>query len=962
MPTPRRALERIAQCKRERSEMLDLIGMDLSEIPPELAELIWLEYLNLSNNQIRRIENLEHLIHLSELNLGDNQISRIEGLEHLVNLSELDLGDNQISRIEGLEHLVNLSELYLWGNQISRIEGLEHLVNLSKLSLFANRISQIEGLERLVHLSELYISTNKIRRIEGLGNLVHLSVLYLSENQISHIEGLGNLVNLSELYLSENKISRIEGLEQLKKLHSLNLNMNKISSIEGLSLSLVERLEHIDLRFNPIGDIPSNDLNNRSAILGYLKSKQEEQQITNQYLKINIIGEGRIGKTQLYRYLQGKAYIDQAPETHGTNSARYSIPKTDYQAQIWDFGGQSYHHGFHQIFIGRSDFNLVLWRKQVEQKPDYAYWLGTARAFSSDQVAERYSSPLLLVQNVWRQADKKTEPALLPDDVHYPNSGQMEGYQLGIDDVFAIDVRAMFDATNDWQQRHQYFIAQLHQKMMVHAARFQVAATWVKVKKRIDEKPIQSFNLSKEDFRAQYAAAIVDDDAFEGLLAYLVFVGNVLYFRENEALSQYIFPNPPALSDWLFRTVLDEKFKQEGKGKISAKALLQKLNDEELVKIFLELMKSFELIFEQPHCEKGDDPKQTYYIVPQFLPEYDHSFKQVLLELLPFSFALQFPDFVHEAKIFQFIAHFGRYAQDSTAYWKYGLLYAHPLANGERIQTLVYYHAEERRLMVHIRDAKGRSAVAKDLFRYFVWGEKDIFPIGKKEEESENLDRKPEKDQPESQRRPLRHKVQLCTQGDYYIDIAETIKNIEAKNYFGICVASQKRIKLDLMSINLLSSSDKRKLRIFFSYSHKDELYRNELEVHMAMLKRSGRIETWHDRKIMAGDHWDDKIKEQLQQADIVLLMISSDFLHSDYIWEQELSVLRHRKSDKSDSLRIIPIFTRPCDTNDLDEMQWQGAQKDKQSQMPWISSASDRDAVYADIVKNIRSTIEEMR
>ena len=69
--------------------------------------------------------------------------------------------------------------------------------------------------------------------------------------------------------------------------------------------------------------------------------------------------------------------------------------------------------------------------------------------------------------------------------------------------------------------------------------------------------------------------------------------------------------------------------------------------------------------------------------------------------------------------------------------------------------------------------------------------------------------------------------------------------------------------------------------RIFFSYSHKDEALRDQLEVHLAMLKRQGLIESWHDRRIDAGDVLDESISAHLEEAEIILLLVSSDFLAS---------------------------------------------------------------------------------
>jgi hypothetical protein len=71
--------------------------------------------------------------------------------------------------------------------------------------------------------------------------------------------------------------------------------------------------------------------------------------------------------------------------------------------------------------------------------------------------------------------------------------------------------------------------------------------------------------------------------------------------------------------------------------------------------------------------------------------------------------------------------------------------------------------------------------------------------------------------------------------------------------------------------------------RLFFSYSHRDEAFRDELEIHLSALKRQGVIETWHDRRIGAGKEFDPAISEHLESADIILLLVSPYFIASDY-------------------------------------------------------------------------------
>jgi hypothetical protein len=100
---------------------------------------------------------------------------------------------------------------------------------------------------------------------------------------------------------------------------------------------------------------------------------------------------------------------------------------------------------------------------------------------------------------------------------------------------------------------------------------------------------------------------------------------------------------------------------------------------------------------------------------------------------------------------------------------------------------------------------------------------------------------------------------------------------------------------------------------LFYSYSHKDESSRNELETHLKLLQRQGLIAPWHDRKIEAGDEWKRTIDENLERADVILLLVSADFIASDYCYEQEMrrALERHENGEA----RVIPII--------LDDVNW---------------------------------------
>lgn len=98
---------------------------------------------------------------------------------------------------------------------------------------------------------------------------------------------------------------------------------------------------------------------------------------------------------------------------------------------------------------------------------------------------------------------------------------------------------------------------------------------------------------------------------------------------------------------------------------------------------------------------------------------------------------------------------------------------------------------------------------------------------------------------------------------------------------------------------------------LVFSYSHADEALRNELEKHLSPLKRMGKITTWHDRRIVPGQEFEHQIDHYFSQADIILLLISSDFIASDYCYQVEMTnaLERHNRGEAV----VIPVILREC-------------------------------------------------
>lgn len=144
-------------------------------------------------------------------------------------------------------------------------------------------------------------------------------------------------------------------------------------------------------------------------------------------------------------------------------------------------------------------------------------------------------------------------------------------------------------------------------------------------------------------------------------------------------------------------------------------------------------------------------------------------------------------------------------------------------------------------------------------------------------------------------------------------------------------------------------------IRVFFSYSHIDEKYRNELEKHLKSLQRQGLIESWHDRRITAGEHWADRIDQELRGADIILLLVSSDFISSDYCYELEMqeALARHERGEAV----VIPVIVRPCHWTGLPFGKLQAATQDGKA----VEKYPSLDDAFVEVTQKIEAVAKSL-
>lgn len=143
--------------------------------------------------------------------------------------------------------------------------------------------------------------------------------------------------------------------------------------------------------------------------------------------------------------------------------------------------------------------------------------------------------------------------------------------------------------------------------------------------------------------------------------------------------------------------------------------------------------------------------------------------------------------------------------------------------------------------------------------------------------------------------------------------------------------------------------------RVFISYAHADEPYRSQLEKQLDILCRAGLVEIWHDRRLVPGQEWDHEIASELEAADVVLLLVSSDFMASDYI--NDVEIARAMERHEEGSAHVIPIVLRPCIWDIAPFSQLQALPKDAKPVDKWANV----DEAYLNIAEGIRRVAESL-
>jgi GTPase SAR1 family protein len=546
---------------------LDLSGLELTRLPP----------------------NVGHLTHLKTLNLANNYLATVpHAIGQLVNLRDLNLSENRLRTLpREIGNLRELRYLSLWGNNLTYLPAeIGKLENLRELDLSENRLPTLPP---------------------EIGALAKLQFLHLHGNGLRVIPPeIGRLLNLQHLYLSCNGLTELPPeISGLNKLQDLDLSKNQLRALPP-DIAQLSDLLTINLEDNPLRNPPPEIVaRGQSDVFDYLHDLAEDSEIRYE-AKLLMVGEGATGKTSLLRALRGEPFIDGLATTHGIDIRRYCaphpyLPGVNMTLNLWDFGGQQIYHTTHQFFLTKRSLYLLVWsaRANIDQAR-LDHWLAKIQVLAP-------GSPIILVAT---HLDER------PMDINYLRFKEAYPQLAG---HIAVSNK---DGTG---------IAELRKLIAREAARLplmeqQWPKTWLNSEAALRDDPRYHLNLS-DYTEICVKCGVAAEIAATALGGYLHDLGKILYHQDDEALSDFVVLKPNWLTKTVSRVLDDDAVRKNGG--VLAHADLARIWDRDdsgtpyerrLFPFFLRLMEKYLISFKL----ENNTPEQqtTHSLVPLLLP-YD---------------------------------------------------------------------------------------------------------------------------------------------------------------------------------------------------------------------------------------------------------------------------------------------------------------------------------------------------
>ncbi|MBK6930458.1 MAG: leucine-rich repeat domain-containing protein [Saprospirales bacterium] len=892
-------------------QKLDCDHSQVSDLTP-LSGLTNLQNLHCSSTQVSDLTPLSGLTNLQNLHCSSTQVSDLTPLSGLTNLQNLNCSSTQVSDLSPLVNLINLEGLYFYSTQVSDLKPLASLTNLKRLAYSSEQLSDLTPLANLTNLRELRCPSTQVSDLTTLANLSNLQVLECSFTRVSDLSPLANLSNLQVLDCCSTQVS------------DLSLFRTKIET--GIPVKWLAWYDHRNEDNNTDWrKRPAILVRNCPLIIPAVEFAQESPQAVRDYfeelgdnssrlneVKVIFLGEASAGKTSLVKRLIGEDFDSKESQTHGIRIRRAPFKMDDgdtVTAHLWDFGGQEVMHATHQFFLSQRSVYVLLLNSRNDDQAEK--WLRHAASFGG-------RSPVLVVlnkidENPSFEVNRKTLKEKYPQirDFYRVSARSRDGI-----DVFREALRSEIDRAD------------------TRCTPF--PPHWLAVK--------MHFSNMEADYieEAEYHRVCVQHGVLrplsqEVLLQFLHDLGVVINFRNLKNFGTQIL-NPLWLTNGVYRIINSEIVANTG-GLLREADFDAVINDPRYHKsnagdrvfeypknkllYIVRVMQEFELCFPLDACT---------YVVPQLLPVPEPDFKP---EGAMLRFVIHFPEFLPDSlfpRLMVKLHTFIRAGEDKhLIMWRKGMVLHKP--NIFNALAQVRWDKEDQKILVDVCGDERRRFLSfiretiKEIIGNFTnvnFSELVPIPGSKEFLEYEGL-------------------VEAEKAKKEEIFVWQVKKDLKIKDLLDGVEEPAMRDEMEQLPV-----------RAFVSYAHADLEYLKELRNALSPLIRLNRLQLWDDRNIDAGAEWEKDIFQQLEESDIVLCLVSADFVASDFCYKKEFGAAAdaHRRGEKT----IVPIWLRQCDLEDSPIAAFQSTNNQ------WIASAKNKDEVWTKVSKALRPVLDKIK
>ncbi len=982
-------------------KVLDLSGMALDEtsrpllihaLPDSLKQLS-INDTFLSEDTNPKFLNLAKLkvFYARGSKLSQAQLQHMgPALESLLqlDLSENDLDDEPLA--EALKSMGMLALLVLDSNRIGprtlrtldRPEGLLATLSLSNCGITNVELLLLTNLKVGISLDLSYNQINDLHHLKNTGAR-YLNLSYCGIEQIAdllHFEGTETVVlEGNPIKDCPSDIWETGNLIQIRAYFK-SKHIDKKGKVDAKTKSkplapMAQALENDVIGINEPGHKTGADMADA------LSKSAEPPYKPKRDVKLILLGNSAAGKTNFVHYLKTGGFLGQRKSTHGL-SVEYWIPDMEKYpslenigVSIWDFGGQEYYHDAYRLFLSSNAVYVLLWSEDTNangysaialhdnEKPvqlahyHLEYWLDTIRTKRGK------NAPLMVVQNKTDLHGKKR----LDQDLHS---------EYEIDDSFHISLMRGGAANNSMEHKEvQFLLEHLYQHMARIADEAEYGDGWLKLREELrdfgqqDEGMFYTLELDEyggvelNEFLVICSLIVqrdVSEDEAYTLPRWLDRCGVITYI-DSPALRNKVFLNPLLLTKKLYTDLHADLLDRSGHYEPNPDSIKT-----------IELLKSLDMVIEHRSARNGS----TSYIVPQYLPDthaIEDLFKIASDKRWPHSIWLLVPIFAYRKMLTSIISKYFKSEQiESRYFWKHGILF-------RRDESLVLIkglpdeggsHCAVIQVSLEQGQNEKDSSIGKTVFKDLL----DLYEACSHPYEDEREARRSSMNKVDfahEKRMQLKEKflqrLLLSYDGIHFASYTEISQRIaERKTWIETSVnlkpadsiekSRTRDVELHPFGKFLNLSVTKTK-RVFLSYSHNNTHWLNRLMVHLSGLRHSDIINHWTDQLIMPGERWDDRIREEISNADVFILLLSADFIASQYIWNEELPAIQKQLVSKSK--QFIPVLIEPFDLGAVGPIAVKEAiPKDAEGKLKALSLWNNQEEGLMKVAERIRMAI----